>query len=80
MADRESALKQTAGYNTKSIGCMFDRIADVYDSLNHILSFGQDFFWRRKLAACVDKESKLRVLDMATGTGDILLALLRRKR
>ncbi len=78
MTDSESALKQTPGYDTKSIGCMFDRIAPAYDSLNHILSFGQDFFWRRKLADCVDKERKLRVLDLATGTGDILLALLRR--
>jgi demethylmenaquinone methyltransferase/2-methoxy-6-polyprenyl-1,4-benzoquinol methylase len=78
MADTESAPTQTAGYDTKSVGHMFDRIAPAYDNLNHILSFGQDFFWRRKLADSVDKESKLRVLDLAIGTGDVLLSLLRR--
>jgi len=57
---------------------MFDRIAPVYDILNHLLSFGRDFFWRRRLAGTVDKNGKLRVLDLATGTGDILICLLRR--
>ena len=78
MTDTESAPKQIAGYNAKSVSRMFDRIAPVYNSLNHILSFGQDFYWRRKLTDCVDKKSRLRVLDLATGTGDILLSLLRR--
>jgi demethylmenaquinone methyltransferase/2-methoxy-6-polyprenyl-1,4-benzoquinol methylase len=78
MTDTESAPKQPADPDTESIGRMFDCIAPVYENLNHILSFGQDFFWRRKLVDCVDKESKLRVLDLATGTGDILLLLLRR--
>ena len=78
MTDVESASKQTTGLDTKSVGHMFDRIAPVYNSLNHVLSFGQDFFWRRKLTDSIDKESKLRVLDLATGTGDVLLSLLHR--
>jgi demethylmenaquinone methyltransferase/2-methoxy-6-polyprenyl-1,4-benzoquinol methylase len=78
MIDTEFAPRQPAGPDTESIRRMFDRIADVYENLNHILSFGQDFFWRRKLVDSVDKESKLRVLDLATGTGDILLSLLNR--
>jgi len=78
MTDTESAPTKSAGYDTKSIGCMFDRIAPTYETLNHILSFGQDFFWRRKLADCVDNETKLKVLDLATGTGDILISVLRR--
>lgn len=57
---------------------MFNRIAPAYDILNHILSLGQDFLWRRKVADGLDKEQKLRVLDLATGTGDLLLSLLRR--
>lgn len=78
MTDTEFAPKQPAGSDTESICRMFDRIADVYENLNHILSFGQDYYWRRKLADRVDKDSKLRVLDLATGTGDLLLSLLRR--
>ncbi len=57
---------------------MFDRIAPVYDILNHLLSFGRDFSWRRRLADAVVKDKKLRVLDLATGTGDVLITLLGR--
>ena len=55
---------------------MFDRIAPAYDILNHLFSFGRDFSWRRRLADAVDKTEKLRVLDLATGTGDVLITLL----
>ncbi len=74
----ESASGQAAVLDAKSVGHMFDRIAPAYNILNHILSFGQDFLWRRKLANCVDKEHNLRVLDLATGTGDVLISLLHR--
>jgi demethylmenaquinone methyltransferase/2-methoxy-6-polyprenyl-1,4-benzoquinol methylase len=61
-----------------STGPMFDRIANVYDRLNHILSLGVDSFWRFRLAGMVEKKKQLRILDLATGTGDLLIALLRR--
>jgi len=57
---------------------MFDRIAPAYDRLNHLFSFGRDFSWRRRLADAVVKNEKLRVLDLATGTGDVLITLLDR--
>lgn len=57
---------------------MFDSIAPYYVLLNHILSFGWDFLWRRKLANTVNKNKKLKILDLATGTGDLLISLLRR--
>ncbi|MBW7989396.1 MAG: bifunctional demethylmenaquinone methyltransferase/2-methoxy-6-polyprenyl-1,4-benzoquinol methylase UbiE [Planctomycetes bacterium] len=57
---------------------MFDSIAPYYVLLNHVLSFGWDFLWRRKLANAVNKEKQLKVLDLATGTGDLLISLLRR--
>ena len=71
----ESVSKKSS---ENSVGRMFDRIAPVYDKLNHILSFGMDFFWRRRLAGLVVKERKLRVIDLATGTGDLLIALLQK--
>ena len=64
--------------NSNPVGQMFDRIAPAYDILNHLFSFGRDFSWRRRLADAVVKNEKLRVLDLATGTGDILICLLRR--
>jgi demethylmenaquinone methyltransferase/2-methoxy-6-polyprenyl-1,4-benzoquinol methylase len=57
---------------------MFDSIAPYYVILNHVLSFGWDFLWRRKLAKAVNKNKKLKVLDLATGTGDLLISVLRR--
>jgi demethylmenaquinone methyltransferase/2-methoxy-6-polyprenyl-1,4-benzoquinol methylase len=64
--------------NSNPVGQMFDRIAPAYDFLNHLLSFGRDFSWRRRLAGAIVKDEKLRVLDLATGTGDILICLLDR--
>ena len=64
--------------HSNNVGMMFDRIAPTYNLVNHILSFGQDFSWRRKVTVAVDKKHDLRVLDMATGTGDLLISMLRR--
>ena len=79
MINIESASRQPLSLVATSVGQMFDRIAPAYDVLNHILSLGCDFLWRRKLADCLDTEHKLRILDLATGTGDVLISLLRRK-
>jgi len=59
------------------IGQMFDRIAPTYDLLNYILSFGRDYSWRRKVAGQIGRQLPVKVLDLATGTGDLLIALLR---
>jgi len=78
MASLESVPVQPPTPAVNSVGQLFDRIAPTYNILNHILSLGQDFYWRRKLADCIDKKHKLQVLDLATGTGDLLISLLRR--
>ena len=64
--------------NVDNVGLMFDGIAKSYSLINHIASFGQDFRWRKKLANLPDKERNLRLLDLATGTGDLLVELLHR--
>jgi demethylmenaquinone methyltransferase/2-methoxy-6-polyprenyl-1,4-benzoquinol methylase len=53
---------------------MFNRIALRYDFLNHFLSFGIDKRWRKKLIKHSTKEDPKNVLDIATGTGDMLIA------
>lgn len=55
---------------------MFDRIAPRYDLLNRLLSGRRDVAWRRRLAACLPAGEALRLLDLATGTGDQILHLL----
>ncbi len=54
---------------------MFDRIAGRYDLLNRLLSFRADVYWRRELVRRVRPYRPRRILDVATGTGDVVLAL-----
>lgn len=54
---------------------MFDRIAFRYDLLNHLLSFRRDVAWRKFLCRHLPEGEQLRVLDLATGTGDVLISL-----
>ena len=58
---------------------MFDRIAPTYDLLNHLLSLGRDSSWRRRAARALPQREGLKVADLATGTGDLLMALLRER-
>jgi demethylmenaquinone methyltransferase / 2-methoxy-6-polyprenyl-1,4-benzoquinol methylase len=59
-------------------GAMFDRIARRYDLLNRVLSLGLDQRWRRLTVDALELQPGQRVLDLATGTGDVALAMLRR--
>jgi len=56
---------------------MFDYISPRYDLLNRVLSLGLDQGWRRKLNLFIGAQANQEVLDLATGTGDVLLALSR---
>ncbi len=56
---------------------MFDRIAPKYDLLNRLLSFGLDAKWRRQLNQYIPKRKDILVLDLATGTADVLISLLK---
>lgn len=60
-------------------GAMFDRIAHRYDVLNRVMSLGVDRWWRRRTVKALDLSQAPRVLDVATGTGDLALAILRRR-
>lgn len=57
---------------------MFDRIAPRYDLLNRLLSFRRDVAWRNAMARHLPDRDHMLVLDLATGTGDQLLALRKR--
>lgn len=57
---------------------MFDAIAPRYDLLNHLLSFGIDKGWRKKVAKIVASSHPKKVLDVATGTADLLIAMAKR--
>lgn len=56
---------------------MFNRIAGRYDLLNRVLSFGLDRCWRKRLAAFLPSRSRLVILDLATGTADVLISIVK---
>lgn len=57
---------------------MFDRIAGIYDRLNSVMTAGLHHQWRRRAADLARVGPGSRVLDVATGTGDLALELARR--
>lgn len=57
---------------------MFDNIAPTYDKLNHILSFNIDRMWRRRVVRIVQRSNAQMVMDIATGTGDLAIAMAKR--
>ena len=54
---------------------MFGSIAARYDLANHLLSCGIDFYWRKRAAEIVANWQPKNIVDLATGTGDLALAL-----
>lgn len=69
------SLQLTKPEDERAIAHMFDRISGKYDFLNRLLSARQDVRWRRFLLAMVPYRPHGTYLDMATGTGDVLLAV-----
>ena len=57
---------------------MFDRIAGIYDRLNSVMTAGLHHQWRRRAADLAAVGAGSRVLDVATGTGDLAFELARR--
>jgi len=76
MKDHPEIQDHTRKTNT---GSMFDAIAYRYDFLNHLLSFGIDRSWRKMAIKeiSVINPRPARILDVATGTGDLAIAALK---
>ncbi len=58
----------------KQVKKIFDSIAFRYDFLNHLLSFGTDFYWRKKALKLTGVSGQTVLLDIACGTGDFAIA------
>lgn len=72
-SDRRGAIQDTADVRT-----MFDRIVPRYDLMNRIMTGGRDEAWRKrvaKMAIASVPDGRPRVLDVATGTGDLAFAM-----
>lgn len=84
MADSKKTMVVPDQSNPESkkvqVESMFDSIAPKYDLLNHTLSLNIDKIWRRKVARSVAKNRPGTVLDVATGTCDLAIAVARKAR
>lgn len=58
---------------------MFDAISTNYDGLNRVISLGIDMKWRKKVVAIVGENDPKQILDIATGTGDLVLMMAQLK-
>ena len=63
---------------TQIVKQMFDDIAPTYDRLNHILSMSIDKLWRRRVVRIVRNLKAVKIVDMATGTGDLAIAMAKK--
>jgi demethylmenaquinone methyltransferase/2-methoxy-6-polyprenyl-1,4-benzoquinol methylase len=73
----EHVLAEPEGDRRVEVWQMFDRIAPTYDLVNRLLSFNLDVRWRREVHSHLPKVDDLRLLDLATGTGDQVIAMTR---
>ncbi len=73
-------MEEVVEESREEVWKMFDRISPRYDLVNRLLSFGIDHHWRRQLIRHLPQEKGLRLLDLATGTGDQLITIVKRAK
>ena len=71
--------KESSLSKKEQVATMFDNIAGNYDFLNHFLSLGIDIFWRKRLVRKLLKQKPQNILDVATGTADLAIAMMKIK-
>lgn len=78
MPAQQRADPATGRLDAGQVRAMFDRIAGVYDPLNTAMTAGLHHRWRARAADLANVRPGNRVLDVATGTGDLAIELARR--
>lgn len=59
----------------EQVAQMFDTISGNYDGLNRVISFGIDVKWRKKVIQLIGANKPKKILDIATGTGDLAIMM-----
>ncbi len=79
MSKKITPYKDSKLGKKEQVAHMFDTISKNYDGLNRVISFGIDVKWRKKVIQLIGKNNPKKILDIATGTGDlaIMMASLR---
>ena len=73
MYEQETIKPYNSGEKAEQVEQMFDNIAPTYDRLNHRLSWNIDRYWRRKALRQLQPCHPRKLLDIATGTGDLAI-------
>ena len=69
---------ETSAPLNQQVQKMFSDIAPRYDLLNRLLSCGLDQYWRKRMVARLSPQAGERFLDIATGTADVALKIVRK--
>ncbi len=75
MSQQVTPYKDSGLGKKEQVAQMFDTISSNYDGLNRVISFGIDVKWRKKVLRLVAAKNPERILDIATGTGDLALLM-----
>ncbi len=80
MAKKVTPYKTSEQSKKQQVEQMFDNISEEYDGLNRVISFGIDVKWRKKVVQLVADAQPESVLDIATGTGDLIINIAKRTK
>lgn len=73
MTKKVTPYKDSTLGKKEQVTQMFDNVSSNYDFLNRILTFGIDVSWRKKVVEMVSNQKAEKILDIATGTGDLAI-------
>lgn len=76
-AERINPYTGDSRHKTQQVEAMFDSIAPAYDFMNSAMSLGLHRRWLRKAIKAVQADAPAEILDVATGTADVAIALAR---
>lgn len=79
MSKEITPYKDSSLSKKEQVAKMFDNISGNYDNLNRVISFGVDVKWRKKVLKLVAETNPEKILDIATGTGDLAILLAQTK-
>jgi demethylmenaquinone methyltransferase / 2-methoxy-6-polyprenyl-1,4-benzoquinol methylase len=75
MSEKIIPYKNSSLGKKEQVALMFDTISGNYDQLNRVISFGIDVKWRKKVVKLIAATHPKKILDIATGTGDLAIML-----
>jgi demethylmenaquinone methyltransferase / 2-methoxy-6-polyprenyl-1,4-benzoquinol methylase len=77
MSKTVTPYKDSSLGKKEQVAQMFDTISGNYDNLNRVISFGIDIKWRKKVLKMVADKNPKTILDIATGTGDLAILMVK---